>query len=211
MTYLVAPDESSDAALHDVVLVTPVGPAPGHAWATLRTSRAGDAEFAAFAAQCSGDLARTAWLLTGDQHQAAELVQQALVRTYLAWPRARSGDPLAYARRVLANARIDGWRRRRREVLVPPHTLPDVPDGASAAETLELRDELVRALALLTGRQRRVVVLRYFVGLSEREVAEDLGVRQGTVKSHASRGLRRLRAAMHDPQSSTDTGGGTDA
>ncbi|NTW40956.1 MAG: SigE family RNA polymerase sigma factor, partial [Cellulomonadaceae bacterium] len=56
-----------------------------------------------------GPLTRTAWLLCGDAHRAEELVQQTLVKTYLAWPRAREGDPLVYARRILANARIDTW------------------------------------------------------------------------------------------------------
>jgi RNA polymerase sigma-70 factor (sigma-E family) len=159
-------------------------------------SRAGqDEEFTAFAAAARGELGRTAWLLTGDTHLAAELVQDALVRTYVAWPRARAGDPLAYARRVLANSRIDMWRRRRREVLHEPATLPDGP-GDSPALVVEHRDELVRALAGLSTRQRRVVVLRYLVGMSEREVAADLGMTLGTVKSHAFRGLKALRTEL---------------
>ena len=84
-----------------------------------------DAEFTAFVTAAKGELGKTAWLLTGDAHLAAELVQDAFVRTYVAWPRARQTDPLAYARRVLANSRIDMWRRRRREVLSAPATFPD--------------------------------------------------------------------------------------
>jgi RNA polymerase sigma-70 factor (sigma-E family) len=154
-----------------------------------------DAEFTAFVASAKGELGKTAWLLTGDAHLAAELVQDALVRTYVAWPRARQTDPLAYARRVLANSRIDMWRRRRREVLSAPATFPD---SARVNESIvvEHRDELVRALARLTTRQRRVVVLRYLVGLTEREVAADLGVSVGAVKSQASRGLSLLRAHL---------------
>ncbi|RHA38626.1 SigE family RNA polymerase sigma factor [Cellulomonas rhizosphaerae] len=154
-----------------------------------------DAEFTAFATTAQAELGRMAWLLTGDVHLAAELVQTALVRTYTAWPRARAGDPLAYARRVLANARIDLWRRRRREVLVAPDDVPHQAT-ADAGATVEHRDELVRALAELSPQQRRVVVLRYLVGLSEREVADDLGVSAGTVKTQASRGLHRLRASL---------------
>lgn len=159
-----------------------------------------DAEFAAFMADCTPALARTAWLLCGDAHQADELVQQALVRTYLAWPRARERDPLAYARRVLANLRVDGWRRRRREVLVDPGDLPpgSEPTVPSGADRLAERDRIVRALGTLTTRQRRVVVLRHLEGLSEREVADDLGVSVGTVKSTASRALARLRASLGD-------------
>lgn len=155
----------------------------------------GDAEFAEFMATAAPVLARTAWLLCGDVHQADELVQQALVRTYLAWPRARQRDPLAYARRTLANLRIETWRRRRREVLVDPADVPERGD-LSAADRHAERDQLVRALATLSTRQRRVVVLRHFEGLSEREVADDLGITVGTVKSTASRSLARLRAVL---------------
>ena len=158
-----------------------------------------DAEFAAFMAEAAPSLARTAWLLCGDSHQADELVQQALVRTYLAWPRARQRDPLAYARRTLANLRIDTWRRRRREVLVAPSAVPERGEASTADHHAE-RDQLVRALAGLTARQRRVVVLRHFEGLSEQEVADDLGVSVGTVKSTASRSLARLREVLGEQE-----------
>jgi RNA polymerase sigma-70 factor (sigma-E family) len=161
-----------------------------------------DAEFTAFVRRHQQDLLRTAWLLVGERHRAEELTQQALVRTYAAWTRAGADDPLAYARRVLVNLRIDTWRRRRREVLVA-----DVPEstahagrgtGPSAAERHADRDQLVRALATLTARQRRVVVLRHFVGMAEAEVADDLGVSVGTVKSTSSRALATLRTVLAD-------------
>jgi len=165
-----------------------------------------DREFAAFMATATAPLARTAWLLCGDAHQADELVQQALVRTYVAWPRARERDPLAYARRTLANLRIQTWRRRRREVLVDPVDLPDGEAGTGRdADRHADRDQLVRALALLSPRQRRVVVLRHFEGLSEREVADDLGISVGTVKSTASRSLARLRVLLEATPSAAST------
>ncbi|WP_081680696.1 SigE family RNA polymerase sigma factor [Cellulomonas sp. URHD0024] len=154
-----------------------------------------DTEFAAFMAFATPGLSRTAWLLCGDAHRAEELVQVALMRTYLAWPKARQRDPLAYARRTLANLRIDSWRKHRREVLTAPTELPEGRLEAGAEQHAE-RDQLVRALATLTPRQRRIVVLRHLEGLSEREVAEDLGVSVGTVKSTASRSLVLLRTAM---------------
>lgn len=154
-----------------------------------------DAEFGVFMASAAPVLARTAWLLCGDAHRAEELVQQALMKTYLSWARARDGDPLVYARRVLANARIDAWRKYRRERLTAPEDLPESP-VASVADRHAAHDQLVRALQQLTARQRRVVVLRHLAGLSEREVAEDLGVSVGTVKTTASRALRRLRTLM---------------
>lgn len=181
-------------------------PADEHVPLVLADGRDRDAEFTAFMAQAAPALARTAWLLCGDAHQADELVQQALVRTYLAWPRARERDPLAYARRTLANQRISTWRRRRREVLTEPAGLPDGAHPAGADAHAD-RDQLVRALALLTPRQRRVVVLRHLEGLSEREVADDLGVSVGTVKSTASRALARLRAELGDLDGGSDERG----
>lgn len=158
-----------------------------------------DTEFAAFVRQASPALVRTAWLLTGDRTRAEDLAQQALVRTYVAWPRVRDGEPLAYARRIVANARIDDWRRRRREVLTGPRDLPDRASvSAGTADRHADRDALLRALATLTPRQRRIVVLRYLEGRTEAEVAADLGVSLGTVKSTASRSLRTLREAL-DP------------
>ena len=171
-------------------LVHLIGPSPGR-----------DAEFADFMRSAAPALARTAWLLCGDAHQADELVQQALVRTYLAWPRARDRDPLAYARRVLANQRISTWRRLRREQLVSPSDVPDSVDRR-AEHAYADRVQLVRALALLTPRQRRVVVLRHFEDLSEQDVAADLGISVGTVKSTASRALARLRAEITDETAS---------
>jgi RNA polymerase sigma-70 factor (sigma-E family) len=156
-----------------------------------------ETEFATFMARSAPALARTAWLLCGDTHQAEELVQQALMKTYLAWPKARQGEPLAYARRILANLRIDRWRRRRREVLMASDTLPDRSDGGlSAADRHAERDRLARALLQLPTRQRRIVVLRHLEGLTEREVADALGVSVGTVKSTASRGIARLREVL---------------
>lgn len=162
-----------------------------------RTGR--DEEFAAFMAEAEPLLGRMAWLLCGDVHRAEELVQHALVRTYVAWPRARRGDPLAYARRVLTNLRIDTWRKHRGEVLVPPDELPGRLVGHGSDGTAHVhaeRDALVRALARLSPQRRRVVVLRYLLDLSEREVADDLSISVGTVKSTAARGLEQLRRLL---------------
>ena len=173
--------------------VLPSGPAP-----TVDT----DAEFTAFMAAHGADLLRTAWLLVGDAHRAEELVQHALVRTYASWSRARRDDPLAYTRRTLVNLRIDTWRRRRREVLSAPEHLPENATGGTLGPSDD-RDQLVRALALLSPRQRRIVVLRHFVGLPEAEVAAELGVSVGTVKSTSSRGLATLRTALTSTDRST--------
>jgi RNA polymerase sigma-70 factor (sigma-E family) len=186
--------------------------APPDGFELVRVSTSLDREFTDFMQLAAPQLARTAWLLCGDEHLADELVQQALARTYLHWAKARDRDPLAYARKVLANLRIDLWRKRRREVLTAPADLPEAIGAGAAtghhADQHADRDRLVRALATLSARQRRVVVLRHLVGLSEREVAADLGVSVGTVKSTASRGLAQLRsvlgAATADPEPVTD-------
>lgn len=179
--------ERGSAAAPEFARVVATGARPGAAGR--------DAEFTAFMTEHAADLRRTAWLLAGDPYRAEELAQEALARTYAAWGRAREGDPLAYARRVLANLRIDTWRRRRREVLTSPEALPDRV-GAAPQSRADDRDQLSRALALLNPRQRRVVVLRHLVDLSEAEVAAALGMSVGTVKSSSSRALALLRAEL---------------
>ena len=162
---------------------------------TDRPSRDRDEEFSAFMAASMPALYRTAFLLCGDGHRADELTQHALERTFRAWPRASAGDPLAYARRVLMNLRVDGWRRTRREILADPHVLASRAKHWTDPDPGE-RDEVVRALVALPLRQRRVVVLRYLLDLSEAEVAAELDMPLGTVKSTASRALASLRSAL---------------
>src|SRR5665647_3348241 len=152
------PTASSDTSTDAVVII-----------GTSRRSR--DEDFTTCVADHQADLLRTAWLLCGDSHRAEELTQQALVRTYGAWSRAGAGDPVAYARRVLVNLRIDTWRRRRREVLVAPEDLPD--DAAhpgtaphrSTADHQADRDQLV-PVGLMVGRAavRRGTRVRGVVG-----------------------------------------------
>ncbi len=171
------------------------------------TTPTAEREFTAFVADAGPRLHRTARLLTGDTHRADELVQATLVKTYLAWPRAVATDPEAYARRVLANQRIDTWRKGRREVLTDPVDVPDTPSRApSPADGAADRDEVVRALMTLTPRQRRIVVLRHLVGLTDAEVAADLGVSVGTVKSTASRALVQLRHVLVPERLADGTG-----
>ena len=152
-----------------------------------------DAAFTAFVQQASPSLLRTAWLLTGDHHAAHDLVQAALVRTYVAWPRVRPETALAYARRVLVNERTDRWRRHGGELAVAEVPEAARPGGESVADD---KDAVARLLALLPEQQRRVVVLRYYVDLSEQATADALNVSVGSVKSAASRGLATLRAEL---------------
>jgi len=149
--------------------------------------------FDEFATAAWPRLLRSAYLLTGDHHLAEDLTQTALVRTYAHWRRVRRSDALAYTRRVLVNLNIDRIRRRHGTVDVGDtllETLPSRPDSR-----VDQRDEAVRLLRTLTDRERRVVVLRHYFDLSEAEVAEELDVTRGTVKSTLSRALAKLRVA----------------
>jgi RNA polymerase sigma-70 factor (sigma-E family) len=135
-------------------------------------------------------LRRTAYLLCGDWHEAEDLTQAAFVRLYLAWGRVRVDGAHAYARRVLLNEFLG--RRRRRER--PVDTVPDRPDPAGGSPDDRL--DLSAALRAVPPRQRAVVVLRYWEGLSVDQTAAVLGVTPGTVKSQSARGLAALRAQV---------------
>ncbi|NUR14836.1 MAG: SigE family RNA polymerase sigma factor [Dermatophilaceae bacterium] len=148
-----------------------------------------DASFTAFMRGAQPSLLRTAYFLCGDADLARELVQDALVRTYLAWPKVRQETALAYARRILVNGRADHGRRMRREV--PSPVLREVLVEADTSHVE--REQLVELLAQLPEQQRKVIVLRYCADLSERQTADLVGLSVGGVKSAASRGLAALR------------------
>lgn len=170
----------------------------------VRTTGSKAERFTAFAESATPALSRLAFLLTGDEHRARDLVQHALERTYLAWNRVAAGNPTAYARRIVVNARIDGWRKQRRETLADPAELWGARSPDPTSGVLD-RDELVRALRTLAPAQRRVIVLRYLLDLSEADTAAELGVSVGSVKSAASRGLARLRTVLDDEPAPENT------
>ena len=149
-------------------------------------------ELEQFLAERADRLLRTAVLLTGSREAGQDLLQTALERLLRHW-RTLSGDPEGYLRRTLYNLAADGFRRQgrlqRKLLLLRTDTRP--PPDVTAQ--VDLRDALVRMLVQLPPRQRAVLVLRYWEQLSEAETAAVLGWPEGTVKSAASRGLRRLR------------------
>jgi RNA polymerase sigma-70 factor (sigma-E family) len=160
-----------------------------------------------FVRACSHRLLRIGCLLTGgDRARAEDLVADVLARVYLAWPRIRAGDGFGYARRTMMNLHIDWWRglRRRRETF--SGDVPDVPDGSDHGARYAQRDSVTRALRRLTRRERAVVVLRYFLDLTEQETAAELGISRGTVKSTNARALAKLRVSpdLVEPSRSTD-------
>ena len=144
---------------------------------------------------------RVAVLLTGDWHAAEDLVQASLVKLYQAWPRMDlvDGAPDAYLRRVIVNTHRSWWRARwRRET--PVAELPDSGARDDATERHALASLIRQALLELPRKQRAVVVLRYLEDLPDAEVASLLGCSPGTVRTHAHRGLRALRARLGDTQ-----------
>lgn len=151
-------------------------------------------DFEEFVVAALPGLLRFGVVLTGDRHRADDLVQTALVKTMRRWGAIDRDQPMAYVRRAMVNAHLSGWRRNRRETGLPDSF--DVADGADETASYDDQDQLARALAVLPPRQRAVIVLRYYAGFSEAEIADTLGCATGTVKSQASKGLRRLRAEL---------------
>jgi len=152
-----------------------------------------DASFAEFVAQRQRPLLRFAMVLTGDSGLAEGIVAEVLARAYQRWDRVGGvDDPNAYVRRMIVNEYTSWWRKRRRTV---PHAQLDdydVPTPDHAGRHAE-REAMVQRLARLPRRQRAAVVLRFYEGLPDTEIADILGCSEGTVRSHVSRGLAALR------------------
>ncbi|MGY0230348.1 SigE family RNA polymerase sigma factor [Longispora urticae] len=149
-------------------------------------------EFDSFVRTRTPALLRSAYLLTGDQHLAEDLVQSALARTHRSWKRLHEvGNAEAYTRKVMYHLQVSWWRKRRVAESMPG----DLPDrgGADTTTAATLKITLQQALLKLTDKQRAVLVLRFFEDHTEAETAELLGVALGTVKSQTAKALARLR------------------
>lgn len=151
-----------------------------------------DEEFDGFVAARLPALVRFAYALTGDVGHAEDVVQTALVKTYLATRRQLPDDPEAYVRRAVFTTHLSRFRRRR----VVEDLVDVVPDQVATTPQVpsERRAAVDALLAGLTPRQRTVMVLRYTEDWSEAQIAKAMGVSAGTVKTLASRALARLRA-----------------
>jgi len=158
-----------------------------------RSSR--DDEFTEFVAARQAHLRRIAYAVCGDWHRADDLLQIALVKLYLAWPRIRERENAeAYARQIIVRTNISEHRRpwrRERPGLDAAHDEAS-PEGLP----LEERSAMFEALQALPVMQRKTVLLRHWLGLSVEEAAHELGVSTGTVKSHTSRGLHKLQETL---------------
>ncbi len=149
--------------------------------------------FAGFVRQSGASLLRTAVLLTGDGHLGEDFLQSVLAKVYLRWAAGHPPEsPEAYVRTALVRGagRFRLWHRPWVESLTP-----EAPERSAPASDSDqqLRAELLAALRRLSTRQRAVIALRYFDDLSEAETAHALGCSVGSVKTHAHRGLAKLR------------------
>jgi RNA polymerase sigma-70 factor (sigma-E family) len=138
-------------------------------------------------------LRRIAYAICGDWNRADDVLQTALTKLYVAWPRMqRRGTEEAYVRRIIVRTSIDEHRRPwRRE---SPGL--DGLDPAAAEHDPTDRTTLFDALQSLPVMQRKTVVLRHWLGMSVEETAHELGISPGTVKSHSSRALARLQTVL---------------
>ncbi|MDF3147627.1 MULTISPECIES: SigE family RNA polymerase sigma factor [unclassified Streptomyces] len=152
-----------------------------------------EAEFTAYVQERRASLYATAYHLTGDRFEAEDLLQSALFSTYKAWDRISDKAAVGgYLRRTMTNLHISAWRRRKLNEY-PTEELPETPGDTDAMRGTELRAVLWQALARLPELQRTMLVLRYYEGRTDPEIADILDISVGTVKSSIWRSLRRLR------------------
>jgi RNA polymerase sigma-70 factor (sigma-E family) len=151
-------------------------------------------EFGEFVAARSGDLIRLAYVLTGEQHAAEDLLQSALTKAAAHWRRIHSA-PEAYVRQIIYREQVSWWRRRSRR---PETAMARVPDQAATppAAGVEERLALDEALRALPPRKRAVLVLRYLEDLPEAQVADILGCSVGTVRSQTHKAIAQLKSVL---------------
>jgi RNA polymerase sigma-70 factor (sigma-E family) len=159
-------------------------------------------EFSEYVQRERPALLRFATVLAGQRWLAEDLVSNVLGRAFERWAQiAGLSDPHAYVRRMIVNEHLS-WRRRLRRSAsfrdMDAH-LEAVPDTTGPHAE---RDAMLVRLAKLPSRQRAAIVLRYYVGLSDPEIATELGCRPSTVRSQISRALTSLRIDATDPSGS---------
>jgi RNA polymerase sigma-70 factor (sigma-E family) len=141
-------------------------------------------------------LVRLAVLLLGDAGRAEEVVQDSFVAIYRRWDQLRDANVPAYLRQTVVNRSRSTLRHLAVVSRHPQHAVVDEPGADHDVLCDERRQTVIEAMAGLPRRQREVLALRYYLDLSEREIAETLGISPGAVKSHASRGADALRRSL---------------
>lgn len=155
-----------------------------------------DTDFAEAVSAYYDDALRLAWLLTSDRDRAEDAVGEALAKCLRRWRRQEVRDPRAYIRRAVVNEVNSGWRRLIREREGQQRRHGDDRGPPEPDQQVADRDVVAAALRNLPPRQRAAVVLYYYEGLPQQEVADVLGSSVGTVKSNVSRGLDNLREQL---------------
>ena len=163
---------------------------------TLSRSMTERVDFADIFAAHHADALRLAYLLTGDRHRAEDVVSEAFVKVFRRWDAGAVEQPRAYIRRAVVNESNSRFRRLALERREAAKQSGDERGSRAADEQLADQDLVFAALRRLPERQRTALVLRFYQDLSERDIADAMGVSQGTVKSSISRGLDRLRAEL---------------
>jgi RNA polymerase sigma-70 factor (sigma-E family) len=147
--------------------------------------------------QHRGSLVRLAALLLHDPVDAEEVVQDAFIQAHLAWPRLRDPDKgVSYLRSAVLNGARSRLRHRKVVERFDPGTPPVGLSPEAATEARDDRRRIMAGLRSLPARQRECLVLRYYLDLSEAEIAATLGISAGSVKTHAHRGLAALAARL---------------
>jgi len=172
----------------------------GKARPTTTTSLPEFITFDAFVQTEGPRLKGLARLVAGDDWLAEDLLQGVLAKCMPRWERIAQGDPIAYVRRSLVNARISYWRQHRRQVI------GDVPEGSTSSHEHAVVDRITIDMCIkqLSRQQRQIIALRYSYDLTEVDIAGTLSVNVGTVKSQHSRAMKKLRLLLQD---AGDTGG----
>lgn len=147
-------------------------------------------------------LVRLAVLLLRDQATAEDVVQDAYIALHRRWHRVEVERAAGYLRRSVVNGSRSVLRHRAVRERYRPDRQPDHPGAEESVLGRERRAAVLAALDELPRRQREVIALRYYLDLSEREIAEALDISTGAVKSHASRGAARLRTLLNDQEQS---------
>ncbi len=170
----------------------PLSPAGSAARPVVHDAEA-EAAFTAYVQERRASLYATAYHLTGDRFAAEDLLQSALFSTYRAWDRISDKAAVGgYLRRTMTNLHISAWRRRKLSEY-PTEELPETVGDTDEMGGTELRAVLWQALARLPEQQRTMLVLRYYEGRTDPEIADILNISVGTVKSSIWRSLRRMR------------------
>lgn len=167
--------------------------------------------FAAFVDQHRAALLKYAMVLTGDFGVAEDLVADSLGHAFERWDRVGAVDnPHAYVRRMVTNQFLMSkrrralWLRRRAQLARPDHS-PD-PTG-----DVDGREAMIARLAILPPKQRSVIVMRFYLNLTDAEIADELGCKPATVRSHAARALAALRLTISgETETETKIGTATD-